>query len=140
MSYDSDRIAFYSELQTKWGSTTPLRFDSIQENDQITRGTDPWIHCNIDHFDTRQTSLGVATSVMYRTLGAFMIDVYDREENGFAQIMRHADTLNKMFMGKMLNNGLILVDRVSILTREPYMGWNSKRVSIHFTSTEYVSR
>ena len=139
MSYDGDRIAFYTELNTTWGDTTPIRFDFIQEDDQITKQKEPWIHCNIKHTDTQQANMGV-TNVLDRTPGMFLIDIYNRQEKGIAQILKYADTLKTAFMGKSLNSGSIRVIKISILDREPYMGWISKRVLIHFESEDYVAR
>ena len=140
MSYDNDRISFYTSMNTLWGETTPIRFDTIQDQDKITVGSDPWIHCNIDHSDTQQKSLGANTAVLYQTLGMFMIDVYDRKEKGFAQILKYADILRLHFMGRSLNSNTIRVTSVSILKREPFQGWNSRRVMVNFESNEYTNR
>ncbi len=139
MSYDNDRISFYTELSNAWGVTTPLRFDSIHSDDQITTGNAPWIHCNINHMGTQQKSLGTS-NVLYQTLGSFDVDIYDREEKGFANILKYADTIRTLFIGKSLSSMTIRVISVSILKRENYKGWNSRRVLIHFESNEYTSR
>ena len=139
MSYDSDRIAFYTEFSTQWGSTTPIIFDMVQDDDLVTKGSSPWVNCMIEHFDTQQKSLGTS-SVMYQTLGLFNVDIYDLHINGYADILRYADTIQTMFIGKHLDESKILVNRVSIMHREPYMQWISKRVSIHFSSILYIDR
>ena len=139
MSYDNDRIQFYTTLNTLWGSTTPIRFDTIQDNDQISKGSVPWIHCNIDPYETDQGNLG-STNILHRTQGIFTIDIYDRTNNGFAQILKYADTIKTAFVSSYLSDNSIRVGKVSILSRESYEGWSSKRVQINYVSNEYVQR
>jgi hypothetical protein len=140
MSYDNDRIVFYTEIITQWGATTPILFDSVSDDEPITKGNDPWIHCNIVPLTTKQKSLGTSTSVLYRTPGLFTIDIYDRVNNGIAEILRLADKVKGIFLGKAFDSSMILVNGVSVDRREEYNGWNSRRVNIHFESNEKVDR
>jgi hypothetical protein len=140
MSYDSDRIAFYTEMLTEWGSRTPIIFDTVSDDDKVTQGSDPWVNCFLEPIETSQKNIGTSTSVLYRTPGLFIVDIYDREDNGSAEILRLADVVRDIFLGQFLNGSAIYVKKVSLLRREPYLGWNSRRSLVYYESTEYTSR
>ena len=140
MSYENDRISFYTSINTLWGTETPIRFDTIQDQDNISTGQSPWIHCNLDFSETNQTNLGTNTAVLYSTLGMFMVDIYDKKEKGLTQILKYADIIRSHFMGKSLSHNTIRVTSVAIVKKEPFQGWISRRVMVLFVSNEYTSR
>jgi len=140
MSYDSARIALYTVLNSNIDQALiGLRFDTIMEEDPITDGSMPWIRAVLEPFETFQKSIGSSTP-LDSTLGFLNCEIYDREENGFAEIFRIADTLKQLFMGKRFDSGKIIIDRVSLLTRPAYHSWNSKLVQINYISNEQSTR
>ena len=126
MSYDSTRIALYSELLDKIDQNIiSLRFDTIKEEDPITLTHKPWIRCFLEPIETSQHNLGTSTP-LDKTIGFLMIEIYDREENGYAEILRIADFIKSLFYRKSFQNGDIIINKATILNKKTYLEWNCK--------------
>lgn len=136
MSYDSSRIALYTHLQNNI-TTIPIRFDSIKEDDPITNGNELWIRCYIDPFDTNQSNLGT-NNPLYETLGYLNIEIYDLEENGYADILRTADIIKSLYMRKSFNNGSLVIQKIKIIKRDVFAGWNNHVVSCFYIEKETI--
>ena len=133
MSRDSDRILLYTIIRDKYDGVVPVRFDTIQEDDDVISSDSPWIMCMIDPYDSRQHGLGVSTSVR-RTLGMLVVRIYDREENGYADILRMEDEIEGLFLHKSFNNGSLRIKRISSVKRDAYKGWICRINNIHYES------
>jgi len=133
MSYDSSRIALYTVLSN--GITTPIRFDTILEDDPITTDINPWVKCFIDPIETSQKSIGTEAP-LDRTIGQLVVEIYDRESNGFAEIYRIADTISNLYRGKTFDNGDIFISKVLVLNKASYSGWNCRILQIAYTESK----
>jgi len=138
MSYDSDRIAFYTKIIEEWSDTTPIRFDEVPDEDDVLMGADDWIRCYLEPSMTYQATLGRTSATLDRTTGQFIVEIYGRTGNGTAGLYRHADTIRGIFMGQHLADGRILVQRVSVMLRKPYRQWLSVVVSCGYTANDPV--
>ena len=137
MSIDTTRIALYTALKEGIEEGTPLVFDTIPDDDPITEGDQLWLRCYLDPVDTFQHLIGT-DSPLERTIGFLIIEIYDREEKGYADIFRMCDSIKPIFRRKHFNSGSLRTERMQIQDREPYKNWNSKAVMIHYTEDENI--
>jgi len=131
MSHDSERIALYSALQTALPVDTTLRFESVRENDTILDSDELWVLCKITPYLSHQKNLGVSNPLK-RSLGLFSVEIYDREENGFADIYRMIDTLEAAFLHETFDSGTLYIDRITHTTHQAIKGWNRMDVVIDY--------
>jgi hypothetical protein len=135
MSYDSARIALYTELKTNLPSTIGLRFDTIKETDPIVNSRKSWVRCMIEPIETSQHSIGMSKP-LDRTVGLLNIEIYDLEENGYAGILRIADTIKSIYYGKSFLNGDLVINSVMMLNKETYSGWNIRVLQVRYVQNE----
>jgi hypothetical protein len=137
LSFDSQRIAFETELIGAFGSSYEILFDTVPDDDFVTKYDEIWLRCYIDPYDDHQKNMGTANP-LDRTLGMFVVEIFDREENGSAEILRIADSVKELFKRKTYN-GETRVDRIKTGKRPISKGWNCRVVNIMYHSDETSS-
>ena len=140
MSSDAERIAFDTEIIATFDATVPLRFGSISEDDRITTEDNLWMNCVLVPGEAFAGSVGTSATYIKKRLGMYEITVWDREEKGFADILRKLDTIEDLFIGRSLNSGNTVITRAMIMPMSPYKGWNGKQITISYMTSEQVSR
>ena len=132
MSYDSTRQFLYQALiDTLDIEGIPYRFDSILDDDPITTGDLLWVRAYISPIETFQHSIGTSSPIE-RTIGLFIIEIYDRKANGYADILRAGETIKDIYYRKSFDNGKIRIQRVKLSKRQSYNNWNSNVLIIHY--------
>ena len=139
MSSDAERIAFDTEMISGF-TTTPLRFGSISEDDRITTEDNLWMNCNLIPGESFAGSIGTSASYIKKRLGMYEVTVWDREENGFADILRKLDEIENLFIGRSLNSGNTVITRTRTMPMSSYNGWSGKQITISYLASEQVSR
>jgi len=133
VSHNNDRIALYTAVNNAFSSVCPIRFDTLPEADGIISSDSVWIHCELEPIKSRQKSLG-ATNPMKRTLGLLTIKIYDREENGSADIFDIMELIETTFLHKSFNSGTLYIDDIQFVNKSAVKGWICKLAIVHYHS------
>jgi len=136
MGYSVQRIAFYTALKYGLNSSIPIRFDSILDNDPITTSGNLWVKCHIEPMETFQHSIGTSNP-LERTPGLLIVNLYDREKNGYADILRQCDVIKDIFLRKSFDSGRIRINKVQIKKKGENISSFSK-VNSHNNWISYV--
>ena len=130
MSYDANRIAIQSHLQSGW-TTTPILFDGAVP----AQHQDEWIRLNIFDTSANQASIGGA-AVKYRHNGLIVIEIYveNSEQTGSGKATRYGDTLAALFRGETVGDALFRSPVVRQIGRDE--GWYRVNVEVPFQRDE----
>jgi len=132
MSLDSIRIAFYGTLKSTLETLSiPFRFESIREGDPIVSQDQLWVRAFLQPDESFQHSIGTSTPLT-RSTGLFVIEIYDREEKGFAEIFRTIDSVKPYFYRKTFDSGKISISKINISKRSIVNGWISSVMTISY--------